>query len=329
MLILAISIYVAVNLQELDQEVSGAIGSAWASTTLSTRNSQWKRYLQFCEDKEFLPLPASSRFLVFQARSSKYSTVNNYLSAINRLHQFYGYQIDFREFYLIKMVLSGIKRQLGDTVKQKIPLTPRQMLHIYVQLDMSDEFVATSWCALIFSFRTLLRKSNFLPDNDKLSPHLLRRRDILFSEDGAVVVVRSTKTLQYQERVLHMPLSLLDSSTFCVVSLLKGHIKDFPGPADGPLFYKRCGTSIVPLLYHDVLKFLKDCVMLIGMDPSDVGLHSLRRSGAAFLHCIGIPLVDIQCISDWKSLAVLSYLITPLDRKIDIERKFAASLQTV
>ena len=157
MLILAISIYVAVNLQELDQEVSGAIGSAWASTTLTTRDSQWKRHLQFCEDNEFLPLPASSRtvsrFLVFQARSSKYSTVNNYLSVINRLHQFYGYQIDFREFYLIEMVLSGIKRQLGDTVKQK-----RQMLHIYVQLDMSDEFVATSWCALIFSFRTLLRK---------------------------------------------------------------------------------------------------------------------------------------------------------------------------
>ena len=40
MLTLAIITYVAVDLSELDQEVSGAIGYAWASTSLTTRNSQ-------------------------------------------------------------------------------------------------------------------------------------------------------------------------------------------------------------------------------------------------------------------------------------------------
>ena len=71
---------------------------------------------------------------------------------------------------------------------------------------------------------------------------------------------------------------------------------------------------------------LKDCVSRIGLDPGDVGLHSLMRSGAAYLHSIGIRLIDIECIGDWKSLAVLTYLVTPVNRKIYIELKVAASL---
>ena len=323
-------------MQELDVEVSGTIGSAWASSTLKTRSSQWKRYLQFCDDNELQSMPASARtvarFLVFQARTSRYNTVNNCLSAINRLHQTYGYQMEFRQFFLIKMVLSGIKRQLGDSVRQKIPLTPVQMLQIYSHLDMTDPFVSACWCAIMLSFRTLLRKSNIIPDTaDSLdsSAHLVRRNEIVFSKEGAVISVHSTKTLQYQERCLQIPLQLLGGSPFCVVSLLKDHMMKFPGPPNGILFYKRCGRSNVPLFYRDVLKFLKDSVGRIGMDPSDVGLHSLRRSGAAYLHSIGIPLIDIQCIGDWRSLAVLSYLITPIDRKIDIEHKFASTLLAI
>ena len=227
----------------------------------------------------------------------------------------------------MKMVLAGIKRQLGDYVKQKMPLTPNQMLQIYATLDMNDLNVSAMWCALVLSFRSLLRKSNILPDQHDMPGHVLRRRDIVFTEDGAVLHVRSSKTIQYHERTLLIPLTHLGSSAFCAVSLLKDHFSKFPGPSNGPLFYKRCGHSNVPLLYGDVLKFLKAFVCRIGMDPSDVGLHSLRRSGAAYLHSIGVPLIDIQCVGDWKSLAVLSYLITPLDRKMDIENKVASSLK--
>ena len=120
---------------------------------------------------------------------------------------------------------------------------------------MSDPNVAMAWCAIM------------------ISNHLLHYRDILFSDEGAVVVVKSTKSLQYLEQSLDKPL-------------------------DGPLFYKRCGARLVPLLCRDVLKFLKDSVTLICIDPLDVGLHSFHCSSAAYLHCMGIPLIDIQCIGD-------------------------------
>ena len=73
------------------------------------------------------------------------------------------------------------------------------------------------------------------------------------------------------------------------------------------------GTSQTPLLYRDLLKSVKESVTLIGFNPDDVGLHSLRRSGAAFLHSI-----TSHCIGDWMSLAVLSYLITPPDRRLSL-----------
>ena len=111
-----------------------------------------------------------------------------------------------------------------------------------------------------------------------------------------------------------------------MVSLLKDHFKGFPGPMVGPLLYKRCGARLVPLLYRDDFKFLNDSVTLICINPLEVGLHSLHCSSAAYLHCVGIPLIDIQCIGDWKSLAVLSYLITSLDRKVDIKQRVAFSL---
>ena len=212
---------------ELDHELSGTIGSAWADSTLKTRNSQWKRFIGFCHDNDLIPLPAThhtvARFLVFQSRTSKYSTVNNYVSAINKLHQFYGHNVNFRESFLVKLTLAGIKRQLGDFVHQKIPLTPEQLKAIYDQLDMSDASVSTMWCAIILSFRTLLRKSNIVPETLTNYGHVLLRRDVDFTSNGLLLRVNSSKTIQYKDRVLEIPLSKVDNPAFCVVTMLHSH----------------------------------------------------------------------------------------------------------
>lgn len=66
---------------------------------------------------------------------------------------------------------------------------------------------------------------------------------------------------------------------------------------------------------------------MIGLSPADVGLHSMRRSGAAFLHSIGVSLVDIMNAGDWQSLAALAYLISPIERKQWIESQAAQALE--
>lgn len=306
------------------------IRASWADNTWATRNSQWKRFLNFCANANACPLPAEvltvCRFLVVLGQSCKFATVTNYLSAINGLHRYHGHEIDFRMYFVVKLVLAGLRRILGGQSVPKDPLTPQELKLIYRRLAHS-EWDELCWLSILFSFRTLLRKSNFLPDGTKGDQHLLRRNDVEIGSEFVVVNVRSTKTLLKGERVLRIPLSRTNDYTFDVVSRLIHHFVTVPVSGDGFLFQKRDRDGKpTPLLYKDVLKFIKHAVSLIGLDPQNIGLHSLRRSGASFLHSIGVPLEDIRMAGDWRSMAVLLYLVNPFERKLELEKRASSAL---
>ena len=319
------------SISELDAAVSNAVGAAWTSNTLATRNSQWKKYLCFCSESDQIPLPADVqtvvRFLVYLARTCKYSTVNNYLSAVISLHNFYGYSAAFRDSFLVKLVMKGLKSQLGDHVTQMKPLTIQQLSDIHSQCVLT-EYDVIIWSVIILSFRSLLRKSNLVPDSPTKMGHVIRRRDAEFHDWGVMVKVRSSKTLQYQEYVLDIPIYYVNNHVFCVASAIKQHLENTPeGSLDGPIFLKKLDGRRCPVLYKDVLAFLKQGVIKIGLQPHEYGVHSLRRAGAGFLHGLGVPLQDLMSIGDWKSLAVLDYLITPVHREKDIQSTVANALQ--
>ena len=52
----------------------------------------------------------------------------------------------------------------------------------------------------------------------------------------------------------------------------------------------------------------------------------MRRSGALFLRSVGVDLTDIQSMGDWRSMAALVYLVSPLDRKVQVDTLAAAEL---
>ena len=323
---------VAVIVSELDNEVSAAVGAAWSSNTLSTRNSQWKRYLKFCTDIHEVPLPSDIRtivrFLVYLARDCKYSTVNNYLSAVISLHRFYGYDVQFRESFLVKLVLRGLKARLGDHRVQMQLLTVEQLKRIY-ELCVVTPLDHVLWTIVILSFRSLLRKSNLVPDSGSSLGHVLRRQDVILHEWGIMLCVRSSKTLQYNQYVLEIPVSYVSDKRFCAASALKQHMASTPGRQDGPLFMKEVGGKFSPVLYKELLSFIKDSVVSIGLPPHEYGAHSLRRSGVSFLHGVGVPLEDLMSMGDWHSLAVLDYLVTPTSRKMEIQDMVVSALERV
>ena len=274
----------------------------------------------FCSSIGLQPLPADhqtvARFLVWLARSSKYSTINNYLSTISVLHKYYGYDGDFRSSFLIKLVLQGLQRQLGTKVDFKLPFIVSQLRSMYLEFDHSDKLDLALWTVLVFCFRTLLRKSNVLPDAAGKLHHVVRRSDIEFF---FVVHVRSSKTVQFKEYVLDIPLHVVSDKTFCVVSMIRDHFQDFPAPSDSPLFLRNTTQGVSPILYGDLLLFIKRLASKVGLDQSKYGSHSLRRSGACFLHELKVPLPDIMTLGNWASMSVLSYLVTPEPRKHAIQ----------
>ena len=228
------------TLQELDDEVSEVISSCWSDNTLRTRSSQWKRFFEFCEMYSMSPLPASDRtvvrFLLFQSKTSKYVTVNNYLSAINSLHKFYGFDTDFRDSFFVKMFLHGLQNTLGKQVDQKKPLTVEHLQHIYVKLDFSNINNVTLWCATVLCFRSLLRKSNIVPFSADEDLHCICRGDVSFGKKGVTLNIRSTKTLRDRDRTLIIPLYFVKNSCLNVSAMMSVHVNMCPKPDNSPFF---------------------------------------------------------------------------------------------
>lgn len=238
-----------------------------------------------------------------------------------------GFSGNFREIYVIQLVMKGLARRLGKNVSQKIGLSPAEFHVMYYKVDLADVNNITMWAALMMSFRTLLRKSNLVQTTYKDSDSVVQRSDVCCNETGIILKVRRTKTLQNKEYVLEIPVYQVNSEVFCAVSMLHTHLARTRHIIDGPLFWViDKGNRWKPLLYKDLLAFLKMCVKSIGLNPAEVGLHSLRRSGAAYMHSLGISLIDIMNAGDWKSLAALAYLISPIARKRQIEASVPASL---
>lgn len=192
------------DLPKLDVRVSQIISSAWSTNNLSCRNSQWRKYLTFCADRGLRALPADLttivRFLAFlEWLKFKYVTINNYLSSIVLLHKFYGLDIQIRDSYLIQTVMAGLKKRLGCTSSPRLPLSVlqlQQIFMIYPRNPLND----CCWLAVVICFRTLLRKSNVLVDDN--TTHVLLRKDVTFESDRVIFRVHTTKNSEIGGRCL-------------------------------------------------------------------------------------------------------------------------------
>lgn len=305
---------------------------AWSVNTIATRSSKWKRFLTFCIDRGLVPLPASSRtvarFLSELALTSKYTTVVNYLSSITTMHKLYGLEPDFRNSYFLTMTVKGIKVKVGVEVSQKVALSPQQLLNMNIFVSLGDQLNRVCWAAIIFLFRTLLRKSHILPDSSNYKPHLINRGNITFFPNGMVVDVNTSKTDRAGSKPLKIMIYETEQHPLCAASWLRSHFNGTPSPEAG-IFVKEVNGRYVSLMYKDVLDYLKKLVGMIGLDPNDAGLHSLRRSGASYLNSIGVSLPDIKLIGNWRSDAVLEYTKCSEDRLSSIQGSVAESLNYV
>lgn len=179
------------------------------------------------------------------------------------------------------------------------------------------------WGSIVLSFRSLLRKSNILPDKaSDIGEHVLRCKHVIWTEYGCLMEVISTKTIKCRERILKIPIRRIPGSVLCAVHYIERSMQNGILDGNSPIFvYKQ-----KPILYREGLAFIKKLVLCIGLDDSKVGFHSLRRSGAQYLNSLGVSLTDIKSAGDWRSMAVLTYLISGLQRKVEIEKIAADNL---
>ena len=148
----------------------------------------------------------------------------------------------------VRITLQGLNKTMLNPVKQAHPLTPDILLDIVAYLDLTKRYDLVFWGLLVVGFFTFFRKSNLMPDNVlNFDPRKqLTKAHVRFEQTLAVINVTWSKTIQYRQKILEVPLFSIDNSPLCPVRVLRA-LTQLPGKRGGLLFaLERWGSLYLP-----------------------------------------------------------------------------------
>ena len=271
-------------------------------------------------------------YVTFLARSCSYRTIKGYISGLNiflKIHELPPCQ-EAAGFNLQKL-LQGIRRDKGDESSPKRPITPAMLIAFYDLLgigepDCSSENIALFTCMLV-AFFGFFRKGNVTSassswENDT---HAFSRDDIYidWTEYVLWIRVKRTKTIQFGERILWVPISGIKGSKLDVIAVYSRMCTLVPAK---PTDHAFCSPGGAPLCHTWFVKQVKSLVKQMGLDPNAVAGHSFRRGGAAFAHHCQVPDAFIKLQGDWRSNAYLAYIIIPIGDRVAVTRRMVAKI---
>lgn len=289
---------------------------------------QIRKYLKFINEFEGLlsPFPCPSHqvalYITWLSRSLKYSSITNYLSALNFFLRAEDSEPINYSSHAVKTVLGGAKRSLGCFVKRAAPLLPADLQKMFNLMSTTPGHTATR-AAILTSFRGLLRKCQITE-----SDSTLRRSDFTFYKWGMVIAIRKSKTIQFEERELLIPIAYVKNTNLCAVYWVRKHFNQIRVAASDLAFQipapeNRCS----PLSYKILQASIKHFAELATLDASSFSCHSLRRGGCTFLAIQGASIEEIKHRGDWSSETVYKYIKLPLSERIMCDMRVASSLE--
>ena len=190
---------------------------------------------------------------------------------------------DTKEF-LTTLAFRGLKMTLARPTKQAEPITPQILEKMFVHVDLKSEEQLVAWVALIFAFNLLLRKSNLVPDSQKkFDPHKqLVRRNLCLAENAILVNIEWSKTLQYKEKILPLPLVALKIKILCPVYWTWRLIKTVPASKLDPVFCYHRNGKFMTMTYPRLTYWFKKWLSMAGIPSGGFTMHSFRREDAVF-----------------------------------------------
>ena len=287
----------------------------FSESTRRTYSSQLSLFLQFCTYLNISPVPISPtdlcRYVAFLAGRLSYSSVRQYLNVVRLLHIEAGHHNPLADNWVLSSVLKGLRRHKGDSTTQKLPITREILGSIWHVLNFSRPFDISFWAACLVGFFSFFRKSNLLvPSLDKFDPNKhLCCSDVRFSPSGAVVCVRWSKTIQFRQRILEIPLPHIPGSPYCPSSALFLCTALLPATRNPrPLFCYLSPSGVKPITHSDFVAFLRKSLTKVGIESSKYSGHSFRKGGASFALQCGLPTELIKLQGDWASSAYERYI---------------------
>ena len=272
----------------LDDRVRWLQGQVFARSTRLTYASQRKLYFHFCNLSDICPVPLSQddacRYIAFLSQRLAYNSIKQYINVVRILHLEAGLINPFHNCWQVNMLLKGDKRALGLAIKQKLPITPDILRSMFTLVDFSSPLDVTFWASCLVAFFSFFRKSNLLVKSlVSFDPSLhLCRKDASFSHEGVTLAVRWSKTIQYRQRTLHIPLPRITDCPLCPTHTLILCLRLCDSPPDAPLFTYPSRRGWLPLTVNIFQEKLQSFLARLDLNPSDYSGHSFRHGGASF-----------------------------------------------
>ena len=192
------------------------------------------------------------------------------MSCFKQVNLYLGADVTFFASPQVNFLKQAAKRVLAKPIARKLPATVDILLAIFKLLDFRHPLHVCMWAIFLVAFFSLLRKSNLVPttlaDVTTDSATHLRIRDASFHDDYCTLHVYKTKTIQFRQRALELVLPFIPHSVLCPVSALKRHLSISTQDIEAPLFTVHTPTGFRPVTGYHFAKFLKSCIVNIGLD---------------------------------------------------------------
>ena len=144
---------------------------------------------------------------------------------------------------------------------------------------------------------------------------------------GIQIRIRWSKTIQFAERLLQVPLPYLPRHPLCpVTAILQAFALTRGASPRGPAFVIPFKGEWIPFPPGRFIATLRTHLGALGLNPRDFSGHSFRRGAATWALKLGLPGEIIKILGDWKSDAYLNYLSLDHSTKFQSIHQFAVPL---
>lgn len=324
-----------VRIHRLDEHCYETMKRSYQPTTLRNLRSQALIYGRFCKFYGFEMFPASAWQLVRYARYiantvTSYETVANYISGVRKLHRLAGYQVPDANEPNLHHIMRALKKELAHPIKQAVPVTPKLLQDIYEMVDLTKIYDIVCYTALLVGFYLFLRKSNLVPDSvSSFDPQKqLTRADIQMGKNIILVIIKWSKTIQYKEKELILPLLPARDIRICPVFWVKLMFRKVNIKENHPLFSlpSASGDGFAPLTYDQLAKRYKQWIANMGIPVANYTLHGLRKGGACHALEMGLVGEELKLLGDWASEAYMRYIDLSMQQRLDCMVRFMCDL---
>lgn len=300
------------SLDSLKKEAEQYVALSIAPSTKQTYNSGEKQYINFIQLYRPSGLsetlfPASEevliQFIVYLAKTIKYSSIKNYLSAVRHLHVRNGFELDLKKFLRLQMVLKGIKRSQGSGKKIRLPITIHHLQLFYYFLAIPSTANHDSlmlWAAMTLAFFGFLRLGE-LTCNTKFSKdlHLTYENISFFPNEHTPqyisVYIKASKTDPFRAGQ-----SIIIGKTglaVCPVTAM-GKFLSVRRNSPGPLFRYLSGK---PLTKASLTAETRSLLSMAGFNCAHYAGHSYRIGAATTAAAANVPSWLIKVLGRWSS----------------------------